>query len=195
MMAKVAADSGLKVLESLAIRTMSKAAYSPDNIGHYGLAMENYAHFTSPIRRYSDVLAHRILEKNLKGMHRVNKSKLADKCLHISKMERKAMKAERESIKYKQVEYMQNRVGNDFDGYVTGFSDRGFFIELADVKAEGMVKFNTTGDHYIVDASRLKARGSKFGRVIKMGDKLRVSIKSADLEKKQIDLVFTEEED
>ncbi len=195
MMAKVAADPGLKVLESLAIRTMSKAAYSPDNIGHYGLAMENYAHFTSPIRRYSDVLAHRILEKNLKSEFRGNKSKLNEKCLHISKMERKAMKAERESIKYKQVEYMQGRVGNDFDGYITGFSDRGFFVELADVKAEGMVKFNTTNDHYIVEASRLKAKGSKFGQVIKMGDKVRVRIKDASLDKKQIDLVFTEEED
>ena len=105
------------------------------------------------------------------------------------------MKAERESIKYKQVEYMQNRVGNDFDGYITGFSDRGFFIELADVKAEGMVKFSTTDDHYIVDASRLKAKGSKFNRVIKMGDKVRVRIKAADLDKRQIDLVFTEGED
>ena len=195
MMAKVAADPGLKVLESLAIRTMSKAAYSPDNIGHYGLAMENYSHFTSPIRRYSDVLAHRILEKNLGDKSfRVNSAKLAEKCQHISKMERKAMKAERESIKYKQVEYMQNRVGNDFDGYITGFSDRGFFIELADVKAEGMVKFSTTDDHYIVDASRLKAKGSKFNRVIKMGDKVRVRIKAADLDKRQIDLVFTEGE-
>jgi len=195
MMAKVAADPGLKVLESLAIRTMSKAAYSPDNIGHYGLAMENYAHFTSPIRRYSDVLAHRILQKNLTGDFRGNKAKLNEKCLHISKMERKAMKAERESIKYKQVEYMESKVGNDFDGYITGFSDRGFFVELADVKAEGMVKFSTTDDHYIVDASRLKARGSKFGQVVKMGDKVRVRIKSASLEKKQIDLVFTDEED
>ena len=195
MMAKVAQDPGLKVLESLAIRTMSKAAYSPDNIGHYGLAMENYSHFTSPIRRYSDVLAHRILEKNLEGnTFRVNKSKLSEKCMHISKMERKAMKAERESIKYKQVEYMQNRVGNDFDGYITGFSDRGFFVELADVKSEGMVKFNTTDDHYIVDASRLKARGNKFGKIYKMGDKVRVRVKSADLERKQIDLVFTDAE-
>lgn len=194
MMAKVAKDPGLKVLESLAIRTMSKAAYSPDNIGHYGLAMENYAHFTSPIRRYSDVLAHRILERNLAGnSYRGNKIKLAEKCTHISKMERKAMTAERESIKYKQVEYMQSRVGNDFDGYITGFSDRGFFIELADVKAEGMVKFSTTNDHYIVDASRLKARGAKFGEVFKMGDKVRVRIKAADLDRKQIDLVFTEQ--
>ena len=194
MMKAVKKDPSLKVLESLAIRTMSKAVYSPDNIGHYGLAMENYSHFTSPIRRYSDVLTHRILEKNLSGEHRVNKEKLAEKCGHISKMERKAMTAERESIKYKQVEYMQDRVGNDFDGYITGFSDRGFFVELADVKAEGMVKFNTTNDHYIVDASRLKARGSKFGLIVKMGDKVRVRIKSADLEKKQIDLVFTEKD-
>ena len=195
MMAAVAKDSSLKVLESLAIRTMSKAAYSPDNIGHYGLAMSNYSHFTSPIRRYSDVIAHRILEKNLDDIYRVNKSKLAERCQHISKMERKAMTAERESIKYKQVEFMQDQVGNDFDGYITGFSDRGFFVELADVKAEGMVKFNTTGDHYVVEASRLKAKGSKFSQVVKMGDKVRVRIKSADLERKQIDLVFTQEED
>jgi len=195
MMAAVAKDPSLKVLESLAIRTMSKAAYSPDNIGHYGLAMSNYSHFTSPIRRYSDVIAHRILEKNLDDIYRVNKSKLAERCQHISKMERKAMTAERESIKYKQVEFMQDQVGNDFDGYITGFSDRGFFVELADVKAEGMVKFNTTGDHYVVEASRLKAKGSKFSQVVKMGDKVRVRIKSADLERKQIDLVFTQEED
>ncbi len=180
-------DPALKVLESMAIRTMAKAVYSTDNVGHYGLAFDHYAHFTSPIRRYSDVLAHRLLFENLKGDFRTNKEKLEMKCGHISKMERKAMTAERESIKYKQVEYHQDQVGNEFDAFVTGFSDRGFFVETSESKAEGMIRYTSLGENYNLEAGRLKARGSKTNQVIKMGDKIRVKIIGANLDKRQID--------
>lgn len=187
MMKLVAKDPALKVLESLAIRTMAKAEYSADNIGHYGLAFQFYSHFTSPIRRYSDVLAHRILEENLKSEYMVNKAKLELKCKHISKMERKAMGAERESIKYKQVEYHENQVGNEFDAFVTGFSERGFFVETATSKAEGMISYSSLGEHFELEAGRMKARGATSGKVIKMGDKIKVRIKATNLDKRQID--------
>ena len=187
MMKLAEKDPSLKVLESMAIRTMAKAVYSTDNLGHYGLAFDHYAHFTSPIRRYSDVLSHRILFENLKGDYRTNKDKLETKCAYISKKERKAMDAERESIRYKQVEYHQDQVGNEFDAFVTGFSDRGFFVETSESKAEGMIRYASLGENYQLEAGRLKARGSRTNQVIKMGDKVRVKIIGTNLDKRQID--------
>ena len=192
---RAAADNDLlKILQPIAIRTMAKAAYTSENIGHYGLAFDYYSHFTSPIRRYSDVLAHRILQKVLtEKSYRVNKEDLEDKCLHISSMERKAMDAERESIKYKQVEFIEKHVGETFEGIVSGIIDRGLFVELKHSKCEGMVSFDTVPESFDIAEGRLKATGNRTGQVFKMGDSIMVTIKSADMERRQIDMVLAEE--
>jgi ribonuclease R len=182
-------NEAVKLLMPIAIRTMAKAEYSTENIGHYGLAFDFYAHFTSPIRRYSDVLAHRILFENLgEKTFRYEKDKLQEQCRHISAMERKAMEAERESIKYKQVEFMQKHVGEVFDGYVSGIIERGIFIELAENKCEGMVGFDTMDEPFDVGDGRLRAKGLRSGRVIKMGDAVKVRIVETNLAKRQIEM-------
>lgn len=178
----------LKMLEPLAIRTMSKAEYTSNNIGHYGLAFDFYTHFTSPIRRYSDVLVHRYLDKNLKGTFRVNKEDLEAKAKHISLQERKATDAERESVKYKQVEYIKGHIGEEFDGVVSGMIDRGIFVKLKDSLVEGMVSFDRMSESFELADSRLKAFGRKSNKVITMGEKVRVKIVSADLDTKQVEL-------
>jgi len=182
----------LKMLEPLAIRTMSKAEYTSDNIGHYGLAFDHYTHFTSPIRRYSDVLVHRYLDKNIKGTFRVNKEELETKAKHISLQERKATDAERESVKYKQVEYIKGHIGEEFDGVISGMIERGMFIKLQDSLVEGMVTFDRMDDSFELAESRLKAIGKKSKRIISMGEKVRVRIVSADLETKQVEMAFVD---
>jgi len=187
-------NDALKMLQPIAIRTMAKAEYSPDNIGHYGLGFEFYAHFTSPIRRYSDVLAHRILYQVLEGKnYRVDKEKLSAQCKHISLMERKATDSERESIKYKQVEFIMNHVGEAFDGVVSGIIDRGIFVELSHSKCEGMVGFETMPEAFEVTDGRLKAVGQSTGTTYTMGQSVRVVVTSADLQRRQIDMTFAEE--
>ncbi len=186
-------DEALKMLIPLALRTMSKAIYTSDNIGHYGLGFEKYTHFTSPIRRYADVLVHRILEMNLKGTKRVDKAALEDKCRHISEQERKAVTAERESIKYKQVEFITDHIGEVFDGVVTGFIAKGMFVEIIESKVEGMVEFNTLDQVYILDESNLKVVGKRNGDVIKIGDKIRIRVKDADLQRRRVDFELAEE--
>lgn len=178
-----------KLLMTLAIRTMSKAVYSTNNIGHYGLSFEDYSHFTSPIRRYSDVLTHRILEKNLTGKpHRKDKNKLEAKCLHISKQERKAMEAERDSIKYKQVEYISDHIGEEYDGIISGMIERGIFVELSESKAEGMIPFDNFREKYEVAEGRFKAVSRNRKKTLRMGDKIRVKVLSTDLDNRQIEL-------
>ena len=185
---KAEEDENLKILMPLAIRTMAKAEYSTNNIGHYGLAFEYYSHFTSPIRRYSDVIAHRILFENLNKTKRFEKEKLEDQCKHISKQERKAADAERESIKYKQVEYMKNHVGEEFEGIISGMLERGIFVEIKGMLAEGMVTFDRMAESFEVESSRLRAKGTRTGKVYKMGDTVKVRILKADMEKKQIEM-------
>jgi ribonuclease R len=189
---KAEKDETLKLLMPIAIRTMAKAVYSTDNIGHYGLAFEYYSHFTSPIRRYSDVLAHRILFENLKKTNRFDKESLELRCKHISAQERKAADAERQSIKYKQVEYMKNHIGETFDGVISGMIERGVFIEVKGIMAEGMVGFDKMFESFEVESNRLRARGTRTGKILKMGDAVRVKILSADLEKRQIEMVLVD---
>ena len=191
-LAKLAeADDALKILQPIAIRTMAKAEYSTNNIGHYGLGFDYYSHFTSPIRRYSDVLAHRILHQILEGKnYRFNKEKLEDQCRHISAMERKANDAERESIKYKQVEFIERHVGESFEGVISGIMDRGIFVELKESHCEGMVGFETMGEPFDVKEGRLKALGLRSGKVYKMGDTVQVTITNADIQRRQIDMKF-----
>ncbi|MBK6932374.1 MAG: ribonuclease R [Saprospirales bacterium] len=187
-------DDRLKILEPLAIRTMAKAVYSSNNIGHYGLGFSHYTHFTSPIRRYADVLAHRLLERNLDGRtYRVEKSKLEEQCKHISAQEKKAADAERESVKYKQAELLRRHLGEVFEGYVSGMIDRGFFVELPGSLAEGLVEFKYLDDLYSLEEGNLRAKGRRYGKVIRMGDKVRVRIVGVDLQKRQIEMELVEE--
>ena len=178
----------LKLLSPIAIRTMSKAVYTSDNIGHYGLGFSYYTHFTSPIRRYSDVLAHRLLEANLKQAYRTNKAHLEEQCNHVSKQERNAVSAERESVKYKQVEYIERHIGEEFQGLISGIMDRGFFVELMDSLIEGMVPFETLDEPFDVADSRLRMVGRYSKEEYKMGQEVRVSIARADLMKRQIEM-------
>jgi ribonuclease R len=184
-------DGALKLLLPIAIRTMAKAEYSANNIGHYGLAFEFYTHFTSPIRRYSDVLVHRILEGNLQDKTlRIDKKRLDEQCKHISQQERNAMDAERQSVKYKQVEFMEKHIGEEFEGYISGMIDRGVFVELKDNKCEGMVGFETMNEAFDVAEGRLRAKGIRSGKLLKMGDLVKVRIVDTNLAKRQIEMEF-----
>ncbi len=189
LMKKARTDDRLKVLEPLAIRCMAKAVYSSNNIGHYGLGFTHYSHFTSPIRRYSDVLAHRILERNLDGKtFRMDASKLEEQCKHISNQERKAAEAERESTKYKQAEFMSTRIGETFEGIISGMIERGFFVELTDSKAEGLVDFKYLDDTYTLEEGNLRATGRRYKKSYKMGDRVQVKIAAVDLAKRQVEM-------
>ena len=185
----------LQVLSPLAIRTMAKAEYTTENIGHYGLGFENYTHFTSPIRRYADVLVHRILEKNLgRAEYRVEKDHLEDTCGHISERERAATKAERESTSYFQVLYIKDHLGEEFEGTVNGVIDRGIFVQLDANYCEGFVPFDTMSDRYELGANRLIATGKRSGRKLQMGSAVRVQIVSADLDTRRIEMSLVEEQ-
>jgi ribonuclease R len=189
---KAEKDETLRLLTPIAIRCMAKAEYSSENIGHYGLAFDYYSHFTSPIRRYSDVLAHRILFDNLKDIKRVDKAHLDEQCKHISKQEKKAADSERQSIKYKQVEYMTKHIGEVFEGAVSGMVERGVFVEIKHMLAEGMVDFGRCPEPFEVEPSRLRARGLRSGKVLKMGQLVKVQIVDADMESRKIDMRLLE---
>jgi ribonuclease R len=180
-------DDRLRMLEPIAIRTMAKAVYTTDNIGHYGLAFDFYSHFTSPIRRYADVLVHRILEKNLTEPYRANATRLEEMCRHISNQERKAMDAERESIKYKQVEFIARHIGEELAGRISGMIDKGIFVELVESKAEGLIPFDRMDEPFTVAESRLKATGKRTGKVLKMGDDITVRVLDTDLSTRRIE--------
>lgn len=176
------------VLEQLGIRTMAKAAYTIENIGHYGLGFENYCHFTSPIRRYPDVMAHRILQQVIDGDIHIDK-KLEQKCKHCSERERAAMEAERAANKYKQVEFMQQFLGEEFDGVVSGVSSFGFWVETVEHKCEGLVSIASLSDYddFRHVESDYMLVGGRSGRRFRMGDKVRIRVVAANLTKGQLD--------
>lgn len=176
------------VLEQLGIRTMAKAAYTTNNIGHYGLAFENYCHFTSPIRRYPDIMVHRILEAALQESPIIDK-KLEQKCVHCSERERAAMEVERAANKYKQVEYMQDYLGHDFDAVITGVAPMGFWAETIEQKCEGLVSINDLSDYdeFLYVESEFMLAGRRSGRTFRMGDKLKIKVVAASLDKRQLD--------
>ncbi|GAA4733985.1 ribonuclease R [Flavisolibacter ginsenosidimutans] len=176
------------VLEQLGIRTMAKAAYTTDNIGHYGLGFENYCHFTSPIRRYPDVMVHRVLEEILSGKVHPDK-KMEAKCKHCSERERAAMEAERAANKYKQVEYMRDFLGEEFEGVISGVAAFGFWVETIEHKCEGMVSITSLAEYdefRLVDTD-YSLVGMRSGRKFRMGDKVRIKVIAANLEKRQLD--------
>jgi len=176
------------VLEQLGIRTMAKAKYTIENVGHYGLGFDHYCHFTSPIRRYPDVMVHRILQEVLDSKFIVDK-KLEEKCKHCSERERAAMESERTANKYKQVQYMRNYVGEDFDGVISGVASFGFWVETVEHKCEGLVSVNSLleYDEFRHMESDYCLVGMRSGRKLRMGDKVRIKVAAANLIKRQLD--------
>jgi len=176
------------VLEQLGIRTMSKAAYTTENIGHYGLGFENYCHFTSPIRRYPDVMVHRVLESCLKEKPIIDK-KMDEKCKHSSERERAAMEAERAANKYKQVEFMKDYLGEEFEAVISGVARFGFWAETVAHKCEGLISINDLNDYdeFRLIESDYSLVGKRSGRKFRMGDKVMIKVVSANLDKRQLD--------
>jgi len=176
------------MIETLAIRSMSKAEYTTQNIGHYGLAFEYYSHFTSPIRRYPDVMAHRLLQHYLDGGKAPNQEEYQEKCKHSSEMEYLATKAERDSIKYMQIKYMKDHENEEFKGVISGVTDWGIYVEIIENKCEGMVRTrDLTDDHYIFDEKQYAMIGQKTQNKYQLGDEVVVKVKQADLERKHLD--------
>lgn len=176
------------VLEQLGIRTMAKAIYTPENIGHYGLGFENYCHFTSPIRRYPDIMVHRILHGILENNIHPDK-KIEEKCIHCSERERAAMEAERAGDKYKQVEFMMDKLGEDMEGVISGVSSFGFWVETVNEKCEGLVSIKDLFDYddFRHDEAEYALVGLRTGKKFRMGDKVQVKLVAANLEKRQLD--------
>ncbi|WP_339881145.1 ribonuclease R [Polaribacter vadi] len=182
------------MIETLAIRTMSKAVYTTQNIGHYGLAFDYYSHFTSPIRRYPDVMTHRLLQHYLDGGESPKALPYEEKCKHSSQREELASKAERSSIKYMQVKYMQDHKEEIFDGVITGVTEWGIYVEIAANKCEGMVRIrDIKSDYYIFDEEQYAIVGQSTKNMYQLGDDVKVQVKKTDLERKHLDFNLIEE--
>jgi len=183
-----------QVIVRAALRAMSKAEYAVGNIGHYGLGFDFYSHFTSPIRRYPDLIVHRLLKRYAEGHSPPSVEDLANQCEHCSEQERNAEEAERESVKLKQVEYVQEHVGDTFEGVVSGVTKFGVFVELTELLVEGLVHVrDMDDDYYVYDESTYTMRGENTGKSYRPGDSVTVEVVGADIDSREIDLLFTEE--
>ena len=196
LLADVVGKKEQNLIDTLTIRSMSKAKYSTDNIGHYGLAFEYYTHFTSPIRRYPDVMVHRLLQYYLDGGKSVDEETYETKCLHSSTMEGLATNAERDSIKYMQVKYMQNHQDQEFLGVISGVTEWGIYVEIIENKCEGMCRIrDIKEDYYTFDEKQYALVGATSNKLLQLGDEIYVKIKNADLVKKQLDFNFLRRND
>jgi ribonuclease R/exosome complex exonuclease DIS3/RRP44 len=182
------------MIETLTIRTMSKAVYTTQNIGHYGLAFNYYSHFTSPIRRYPDVMTHRLLQHYLEGGDTPKALPFEDKCKHSSKREELASKAERSSIKYMQVKYMQDHKDEVFDGVITGVTEWGIYVEISANKCEGMVRIrDIKSDYYLFDEKQYAIVGQSTKQMYQLGDAVKIQVKKTDLEREHLDFNLIED--
>ena len=193
MLASQKGKPDYNMLSKLSIRIMARAEYSTDNIGHYGLAFPYYTHFTSPIRRYPDLMVHRLLDRYLASQDPVDYDEYTEYCKHCSQMEQQATQAERDSVKYKQAEYLMDKVGEIFDATISGISKWGVYAELTESHCEGMIPMRSfDDDFYYIDEENYTLVGLHKGRSLRFGDTVKVKVVSVDLLKKQMnfDIVF-----
>ena len=183
------------IIQSLAIRTMAKAVYTSEDKRHFGLSFQHYTHFTSPIRRYPDIMVHRLLKQYLKGKFNADPRYYRERCQHVSERERVSADAERASVRYKQVEFMQTLQGAVLKGIISGVTDWGIYVELVENRCEGMVRLSDmTDDYYELDEKGFKVVGRRFKKTHRLGDEVYVQVKSCDLAKRTVSLRFLQPE-
>ena len=195
LLADVEGKGEQSMIDSIAIRTMAKASYSTDNIGHYGLAFKYYTHFTSPIRRYPDLMVHRLLDRYLAGGESVDSETYEEYCKHSSQMERKAADAERTSVKYKQAEFLADKTGQVFDATISGITKWGIYAEINDNKCEGMISLGSLhDDYYYLDEDNYQVIGRRYGNTYRMGSPVKIKVLKVDMYRKQIDFELVSDE-